>query len=333
MKDRVFGYNLSTAAQMINKKWNDSPIIWATFFSAEAVVNLLGNLGVKEIKTLGVDGGKGQSEKFKDLQKINKNGDDADWKGIRKSMSKFGINYAPIGVESPIRIFVGAGSQQIIPALVLKHSILKHATMSTEVTIMNEWTHPMPKDGRNRPRTPFSFQRFMIPEKCENKGHAIYMDSDMLVFSDVKEIWDAPMTKQVLAMRNDDIDKHRAKYSVIKFDCEKTLHSIEKIVAMLDLGERIYDDIVFNFKDYEVEDGWNPDWNSLEEYTEGKTKLLHYTEMYNQPWLVNPNHPLGHLWFAELKEAVEDSSIDKKLVEEHVSKGWILPKCLEVLNG
>lgn len=337
VSDRVYGYNLSTASTILNLKWNDSPIVWASFFSAEAVVNLLAKLGVKQIRTLGVDGGKGQASNFSDLQNINQNGYDAEWSGIRKSIRKYSLDYSPLGIESPIRIFVGAGDQQLIPGLVLKHSIEKHATMSVNVTIMNEWTHPMPKDAKNMPRTPFSFQRFMIPEKCGYEGHAIYMDSDMLVFGDVKEMWQAPMTKLVLAMRNDDIDKHKAKFSVIKIDCEKSDWPIKGIIDSLDWGYTDYENLVFNcspaIAKSGIEDGWNPDWNSLEEYTECKTKLLHYTEMYNQPWLVNPDHPLGYLWFAELKEAVADGSISKELITDHVSKRWLLPKCLEVLNG
>lgn len=337
MTDRIYGYNLSTSSQMINKKWNDSPIVWASYFSAEAVVNLLGRLGVKRIRTIGVDGGKGQAEKFKDLQNININGYDAEWPGIRKSIGKFALDYAPLGVKSPIRIFIGAGEEQIVPALVLRHSILKHATMSVEVTIMNEWTHPMPKDPRNRPRTPFSFQRFMIPEKCDYKGHAIYMDSDMLVFGDVKEIWQEKLAEKedLLVMRNDDIDKHRAKYSVFVMDCSKLLQwGISNFVRLLDQGYYSYEELMFDMRNgARPKCGFNTDWNSIEEYTEDKTKLLHYTEMYNQPWLANPNHPLGHLWFAELKEAIDDGSIDRKLIEDHVGKRWILPKCLEVLNG
>lgn len=341
---RLYGYNLSTASQMFNKVWNDSPIVWADYFSAEAVTCLLGKLGVKQIRTLGVDGGKGQADSFKDLQNINTNGYDAEWKGIRKSIRKYNLDYAPLGVESPIRIFVGAGDQQIIPALVLKHSIEKNVTMNVDVTIMNEWTHPMPKDPRNRPRTPFSFQRFMIPEKCDYKGHAIYMDSDMLVFGDVKEIWkpeemyfiseeDKIFGVDVMAMRNDDIDRHKAKFSVVLIDCGDSEWNIKDIISELDNGNLNYEQLVFDFKvAREIRDGFNPDWNSLEEYTEGKTKLLHYTEMYNQPWLVNPNHPLGHLWFSELKEAVNDNSISKDLVDDHIKRGWILPKCLEVLD-
>ena len=338
MQDRIYGYNLSTASQMLNLKWNDSPIVWASFFSAEAVVNLLAKLGVKRIRTIGVDGAKGQSSKFQDLQNINTNGYDAQWRGIQKSIKKYSLDYSPLGVDSPIRIFVGCGDQQLIPAMVLKHSILKHATMSTEVTFMNEWTHPMPKDPRNRPRTPFSFQRFMIPEKCGYQGHAIYMDSDMLVFGDVKDIWTADIgCRSMWTMRNDDVDKHRAKYSVFLMSCGSFLTmgmDINTVIDKLDRGIISYDDLVFNFSHViDRLDGFNPDWNSLEEYTEGETKLLHYTEFYNQPWHANKDHKLGYLWYEELKEAVKDGSISRELVETHVKNGWIFPKCLEVLDA
>lgn len=341
---RLFGYNLSTWTQ----PWNDSPMVDAVYFSAEAAVSLIANLGCKKIKTLGIDGGKEQSPLFSDLPNINSwRGYDLQWKGIRRSIKEYGLNYSPLGVDSPCRIFIGAGEQQIVPALVLKHSILKHATMSVDVTIMNDWTHPMPKDAKNLPRTPFSFQRFMIPEKCNYEGHAIYMDSDMLVFADVKEIWQAPTSKAILVMRNDDIDKHRAKYSVYKIDCSHhrfAWHPISNLVSDIDNDVLSYEDLVFNFRpwqtkgqfvdwvDEHIESGWNPDWNSLEEYTEGKTKLLHYTEMYNQPWLRNPDHPLSYLWFNELKELVKEEPHILNIIQEHVKQGWLLPKCLEVLN-
>lgn len=332
---RLLCYNLSTAYKH-GLKVGDSLMVKAKHYSAEAVVDLVSKWGAKTIRTAGVDGGTEQSESFSDLENLNKErGYDLQWQGIRKSISRFDLDYAPLGVESPIRIFVGAGEHQLIPALVLKHSILKHCTMSCQVTPMIDWTHPLPKDPRNHPRTPFSFQRFMIPEKCGYQGHAIYMDSDMLVFSDVKEIWEAPMRVSILTMRHDDVDKHKAKFSVYKMSCDKNNQPIEKIIYDLNNGWLTYESLVFDFKHGHGgwEDGFNPDWNSLEEYTPGKTKLLHYTEMYNQPWLRNPNHPLGHLWFNELTEAVKDGSIDRKLVEEHVSKGSILPKCLEVLNA
>lgn len=328
---RVFGYNLSTIKATVG----DSPVVNAKYYSAEAAVDLLAKLGVKQIRTLGIDGGNQQSPSFNDLTHYNKErGYDLQWKGIRKSIATYHLDYAPLGTESPIRIFIGAGVQQTVPALVLKHSILKYVTMSVDVIIMSDWKHPMPKDPRNYPRTPFSFQRFMIPEKCGYKGHAIYMDSDMLVFGDVKDIWTLKSDSDIVAMRNDDVDKHRAKYAVVWFNCARSIFDIKSLVSALDDGSLSYDDLVFNFAPaMNIQDGWNPRWNDLENYEEGKTKLLHLTEMYNQPWLANPNHPLGHLWFSELKEAVADGSIDINLIEDHVIKGWILPKCLEVVHA
>lgn len=329
---RVFGYNLST----IPIRVNDSPVVKARYYSAEAAVNILAKLGVKNIRTLGIDGGNQQSQVFSDLENHNKErGYDLQWKEIRKSIYRYNLQFGPLGVDCPIRIFIGAGNEQLVPALVLKHSILKHATMSVDVTIMNEWNHPMPKDRKNWPRTPFSFQRFMIPEKCKYQGHAIYMDSDMLVFGDVKEIWTGDMDYgQVLVMRSDDVDKHKAKFSVYKINCSQPGWPIEEIIQYLDDGSLTYEQLVFDGGAFRtIRDNFNSGWNSLEEYTEGKTKLLHYTEMYNQPWHANPNHPLGYLWFKELKETISDGSISKELITDHVKRGCLLPKCLEVIGG
>ena len=48
---------------------------------------------------------------------------------------------------------------------------------------------PTPATPANRPRTPFSFQRFLIPELCGFKGRGIYVDSDMQVFEDIRGLW------------------------------------------------------------------------------------------------------------------------------------------------
>lgn len=326
----LYGYNLFTT----RARHGQSHVIRARYFSAEAVVDLLGYLGIKEIATLGVDGGHEQAGAFHDLTNHNKErGYDQQWTGIRKAISRHRINYHPMGVESPIRVFVGAGPAQEVPALVLKHSIERHCTMSVEVLPMIGWEPPQPQHPHNRQRTPFSFQRFMIPAYCQYQGHAIYLDSDMLVFADIRQVWEAKSTRPILAMRHDDIDKHKAKFSVLRIDCGEARIEIERLIDLLDRDMMSYEDIVFNFDiGLEVQDGWDPEWNSLEAYTRGVTKLLHYTEMYNQPWLRNPAHPLGHLWFAELKTAVLDGSISGILVADHVKRGWILPRCLEVLD-
>lgn len=329
-RGQLYGYNLSTT----RARHGDSPVIRARHYSAEAIVDLLGHWGSREVRTLGIDGGGEQASAFSDLTNYNKErGYDLQWAGIRRSIARHKLLFGPLGMELPIRVFVGAGAKQLVPALVLQHSILKHATASVAVTPMIAWEIPAPKHPQNRSRTPFSFQRFMIPEKCGYKGHAIYLDSDMLVFADIRQIWEAPSAAPILAMRRDDVDKHRAKFAVLRINCGEARIEIERLIDLLDRDMLSYEELVFNFDiGLDIQDGFDPEWNSLEVYTPGITKLLHYTEMYNQPWLRNPLHPLGHLWFAELREAVLDGSISGLLVADHVKRGWILPHCLKALD-
>src|SRR5207237_46044 len=54
--NRLVWYNLSTA-----ERFGNSPIIQAGVFGSEVVVNILALLGVKTIRTLGIDGGQNYS--------------------------------------------------------------------------------------------------------------------------------------------------------------------------------------------------------------------------------------------------------------------------------
>src|SRR5207249_1624073 len=104
------------------------------------------------------------------------------------------VDYAPLDVESPVRIYVAATDAQMLAVKVLEFSIKKHASVSVEVTPLHTTglAIPVPKDARNLPRTPFSFQRFLIPALKGYRGRAIYLDSDMQVFRDIRELWTLP---------------------------------------------------------------------------------------------------------------------------------------------
>ena len=42
-------------------------------------------------------------------------------------------------------------------------------------------------------RTGFSFSRFRIPQLCNWTGRGIYLDADMLVFTDIARLWQTDM--------------------------------------------------------------------------------------------------------------------------------------------
>ena len=74
-----------------------------------------------------------------------------------------------------------------------------------------------------------------------------------------------------------------------------------------------------------------PDWNSQEAYKEGRTALLHFTDMNTQPWVSHLN-PLGYLWVRTLRQAVRDGAIPRAFVEDEVQRGHVRPSLLYQLD-
>jgi hypothetical protein len=70
-----------------------------------------------------------------------------------------------------------------------------------------------------------------------------------------------------------------------------------------------------------------PAWNSLERFVEGRTALLHYTDMHTQPW-VSRSNPLGYLWVRDLCEAIDMGLIAEEYLRECARKGFIRPSLL-----
>lgn len=332
---RLLWYNASTAKERARA---GSPVVGVRYFSAEAALGLLAQAGVTRIRSLGIDGGTTYSDRFLDLSKktLLANGRDSfqsQFPAIAELLFETKVDYAPLDVESPIRVYVGATLAQRLPALVLSHSIRRRASMSVEVRFLDDLVEsarmPLPRRQENRPRTPFSFQRFFIPELAGFRGRAIYLDSDMQVFADVRELWTSPMLEheQLLAMRRQAAGGPPAHFAVMLIDCERARWRPSDIVAKLDSGELTYEALMQRLAivpEGQLGLSLNPAWNHLDHYEEGKTQLLHYTNMLEQPWLC-AEHPLNHLWTRELFQAIEHGDVSQDLVDEHVQRGFVRP--------
>ena len=235
-----------------------------------------------------------------------------------------GANRTEVGVESPIRVYVGSEEAQELAVKVLEYSIRRRASMDVEVFPLHHarMEFPMPKDARNRPRTPFSFQRFNIPALKGYRGRAIYLDSDMQVFQDIKALWTLPFDgADLLAARERGGTGRKPQFSVMLLNCEELRWDITEIVARLDRGELTYETLMYEMAvARKVSAAISPEWNSLERYVEGETALLHYTDMPTQPW-VSRDNPLGHLWVRDLIAATEAGFITRQYVEEQVHLG------------
>lgn len=333
---RLLYYNLSTNP----KPHGSSSIVNVRYFSAEAALNLLATAGARRVRSLGIDGGAAYSQDFADLRDKTllanqRTSFDRQFQELARTIMTTGIDYAPLDIESPVRVYVATQEAQMLSVKVLEYSIRKHASLTVEVHPMHLGgiTVPMPKDQKNRPRTPFSFQRFLIPELAGHTGRAIYLDSDMQVFRDIREVWTLPFQgASLLAAREPGSTGRKPQFSVMLLDCAALPWRIDDIVAQLDRGELNYEDLMYHMKVApSIRADIDPHWNSLERYEEGVTGLLHYTDMGTQPW-VYTKHPFGYLWVRDLIEAIDRGAIPKAMVEEHVSKGFVRPSLLHQVN-
>jgi hypothetical protein len=218
---------------------------------------------------------------------------------------------------------------------VLEFSIRAHTEATVVVFPLHEAKveFPMPLDVKNRPRTPFSFQRFYIPALQQYQGRAIYLDSDMQVFRDITELWNLPFDgSDLLAAREPGESSRKPQFSVMLLNCEELKWDLGEIVASLDRGDLTYETLMYDMAvARRVRAAIDPSWNSLERYVPGTTGLLHYTDMPTQPWVSLENRN-GSIWVRDLISAIDAGFISRSFVEEHVGKGFVRPSILYQLD-
>ncbi len=335
-EDRLLWYNSSTSR--VHK--SGYPIITVRYFSADAVVSLLANTGVKKIRSAGIDGGISYNKKFnhlndKTLLSNKRTSFNAQFVAIAKTLENHGATFTPLGEET-IRIYVGAQTEQWLATKVLEYSILSRTSASIKVISLheNKIDIPQPKDKKNAPRTPFSFQRFLIPELADYEKKAIYLDSDMQVFTDIRGLYDRGFqeNQNLLNVWEVSDNNRKPQFSVMLLDCEKLRWDIKDIVKKLDDGKLTYERLMFDMEIGQNEgNNLEKEWNSLEFYDENKTNLLHYTDMSLQPWLSKKNKNSA-VWLKDLTSAIEFKHILKKEIRKDVLLGNIRPSLIYQIN-
>lgn len=242
-------------------------------------------------------------------------------------------------MEDPIRICIGTEPRLRVVEKVLKHTILKRTNRAVVFTSMiceenvqgSEFWNNCPHGA-----TGFSYRRWMIPSFFDYSGSAIYIDCDQVVMADIGELWDMPDTLPKEGCVSWCAKKRAPLPSVMMLDCAQAKrHEYwhpEKLWAAMS-SKKMYPQHV-------MRGGWMEphlqkiplEWNDIDHYIPGQTKLLHYSDLRRQPWFYM-SHPLRNVWEKCLKEAVADGSLTKDEVFESVSmygrvmKGYKRPPC------
>ena len=235
------------------------------------------------------------------------------------------------------------------------------------------------RDGGRRPwrnddLQSFTPLRFMPPELMGYRGRALVMDPDIFALGDVLELLERDMRGKAVLCRAASGAKGRAGYwatSVMLLDCEKLTHwrCGEQFEEMFRF-ERDYTRWL-SLRDEDpatlgpLEDEWN-DFDHLSE----RTKLLHNTRRWTQPWktglpvdftpsertrrfpplgwmrqarrrLLGPHRLAGRyrshadprqeaVFFGLLRECLEEGVLAEERVREEMRRSHLRPDAFEV---
>jgi lipopolysaccharide biosynthesis glycosyltransferase len=191
-----------------------------------------------------------------------------------------------------IPIFIGYDPREAIVFHVCANSIIRHSSTPVQIIPLSlnllkdyEETHT---DGSNA----FIYSRFLVPYLRDFKGHAIYIDGDMVVKSDITELWNLRSQQyDVQVVKHDYQTKMPVKYldspnqnyprknwsSVIIWNCESEQNkNLVPDYVMNSTGSHLHrfqwiDDS--RIGELPIEWNWLPD----EFGSNNNAKLLHYT--------------------------------------------------------
>jgi hypothetical protein len=310
-----------------------SPRVDVRYFSAEAALHALALCGARVVRSLGVDGGNRYAHTFDDLRgsTLLANGHasfDRQFAGFSRIIRSTGVQYSPLHIQSPVRVFVGTDPTQRAGLALLEDSIRRHASVSVQVQAIDDAAIPVPRLPANRGRTGFSFSRFGIPALCGHRGRAIYLDADMQVFADILSLWNHPLQdRTLLSAAVDPAWGRPPQHSVMLLDCARLGWDAARIVQGLDDGHYSYADLMQRMCIVPAQRqaaAQSPHWNSMEHFEPGSTRLLHYTDMPTQPWVSNAN-PHGEVFYTAFREALADGGIAPGLVYREVELGHVAP--------
>lgn len=140
--------------------------------------------------------------------------------------------------EKTLKVFIGCDDVEMLAYHVLADSIMRNASVPVSITPVRLSNLEGIYNRKHDPRqsNEFSFSRFLVPYLSDYKGLALFMDCDMLVRCDIKELFDLYESgKDLMCVQHDYRPKNNIKYlgnpqhaypcknwsSLMLFNCER----------------------------------------------------------------------------------------------------------------
>lgn len=196
--------------------------------------------------------------------------------------------------DNVIKIFVGCDPNNcdLEQMMVLDYSVRKHTQHSVEIHWMqlshdpdSPWyTDQQTGKGWHTENwaTPFSGFRWAIPDACQYKGRAIYMDADVIVLCDIAELWQHPMNDHAIVVAKG--GKSTARLCTCVWDCAKAKAYLPSITELRQ-DPHSHQKMMKVIKDQpQLVQPYSDSYNNIdgEDMPIEQIKILHYSDMGTQ---------------------------------------------------
>jgi hypothetical protein len=200
-------------------------------------------------------------------------------------------------------VFIHTNDSQIVGALVARYALERNSARPEdfEVRLLRREDQPFfaayegrryLRDGhwrewRNQDLQSFTPLRFQPPAEMGFQGRALVIDPDIFAAGDVRELLARDMGRRAILCRRRSGWKKKQCHasSVMLLDCARLRHwDVERGFAELFEGKRDYSDwICLRLEPPDSIGAFEDEWNDFDRLTP-RTKLLHNTRRWTQPW-------------------------------------------------
>lgn len=164
------------------------------------------------------------------------------------------------------RVFIGYDPRQPLAYNVLQHSIVRHSSVPVSITPLILRQLPIKRRGL----TEFTYSRFLVPYLSGYVGKSVFMDADMVVTGDIKELFDSTDARCAVSVMQEQERFEWASLMVFSNTCCQQL--TPKFIEDKD-------NALFDFAWAPSIGPLPPEWNHCVGYQEPKeAKLYHFTQ-------------------------------------------------------
>lgn len=229
-----------------------------------------------------------------------------------------------------VKIFIGFDSNQVLDYVLLEQSLIRFSSQPLMITPLCLDHFSFYKESHQDGSTEFSYSRFLVPYLTSYQGWALYMDSDMICCSDIKDLWSRRnskyalhvvkhdyQTSQSIKMQGHQNNNYPRKNwsSLMLINCQHpSLRILTPSLIEKSQGQYLHQ---FNFVDDDLIAHLPLEWNWLaDEYGHNdNAKIIHYT--LGSPRLAEyATTPMAIHWHKELNFLIEN---DNKKIKELIN--------------